>query len=939
MRKMQKTIFLSLIVWLMTGTALLAQGPPEKGELIPRDPTVLTGVLPNGLKYYIKQNKEPENRAELRLAVNAGSVLEDPDQLGLAHFCEHMAFNGSKHFKKSELVDYLESVGVKFGPHLNAYTSFDETVYMIQVATDDEAILNKGLLVLEDWAWGLTFDHEEIDKERGVVVEEWRLRSGAQSRMMEQYMPVLTNGSHYADRLPIGDPEIIKNFNYDVVKRFYDKWYRPDLMSVVAVGDFDPKVMEQKIKDQFSKVPEKDNKGERPMYEIKDHDDTKVSVAQDKEAQFTVLQVYHKHENRTYKTVADYRDMLIGNLVEGMVNDRLDEIKSKGAPILFSGVGDGPMFGTRAKSAFSLFALLEPSGVQEGMQQVLTEVERARRHGFIKSELERQKVKMLENMERAYKERDKTESRNFAGEYVQHYLNEIPFPGAEWELNSQKEMLPGIKLDEVNSRLNQWLTEKNSVVVLTGPEKDGMEFPSESEIKTKLENLRKADIEPYKEFVDDRPLMDGTPEPGKVTEASEITELDIHDWKLSNGVRVILKPTTFKDDEIQMTAFSWGGNSRASDSDYPSAREAAQIIGQSGIGKFKEDVLDKKMAGKTVFVNPFIWDHQEGFNGYCAPKDFETMLQMVHLHFVAPRQDQDGFTAHKNNLKTFAAMSNSPEGHFRDSLTVFMNQDHPRRQPLKTSEIDKMSLMTAYMHYLDRFMDASDFTFVFVGNFKPEEVKPLVAQYLGSLPGNSRKESWKDRGIRPPEGVVEKSFKQGEAEKSMVNLAFTGKMTYDADNVYNLKSMVQVLRIMLRESMREEKGGVYGVRASARPMRIPEEMFRIDISFTCAPDRVDELIETAMNDIATLKAEGASDKNLQKVKEIQRRERETDLQDNRWWVRTLKKYYEYEEGDPRKIQEYNKHIDGLSTGAVKKAAETFLSMENYAKLVMDPAGK
>ena len=935
-KKIPSKIFLSLIILCTAFSGAFAQGPPQKGKMIPADPSVRTGTLANGMKYYIKQNKEPENRAELRLAVNAGSILEDKDQLGLAHFVEHMAFNGTKHFSKSELVDYLESVGVKFGPHLNAYTSFDETVYMLQLATDDQEIMDKGMLILQDWAQNVTFDHEEIDKERGVVIEEWRMRSGADSRMMEQYMPVLTNNSHYADRIPIGKVDILKNFKYETIKRFYDKWYRPDLMAIIAVGDFDLDKMEAKVKAEFSKVKVKPNAGERPTFDIDDHKDFKASVATDPEAQFTMLQIAYKHENRTYKTEADYRDLLVEQLASGMVNDRLDELKQSGkVPLLFSGTRNGQLFGMRSKSAFSLFALMSPNGVKDGIRKIMEELERARRHGFIETELERQKTKMLTNMETQFKEKDKTESRRHAGAYVQSYLNERPFPSVEWRFEKYKELLPGIKLEEVNAIIKSWVRNENAVVVLTGAEKEGEEFPSDSEILQMHKDVMAAKIDPYKEVVDDRPLMAKMPEPGKVTEVKKQEKLGITEFQLSNGARVILKPTEFKDDEIKFSAFSYGGTSRFSDSDYESAWASSGIVSQSGVGKFKDAVLKKKLADKIVFLRPWISDLQEGMMGQCAPKDLETMLQLVHLYFTEPRQDKDGFNAFKQSMKAFAAMSNSPEGTFRDSVTCIMSGNHPRRQPLTDARIDKISHQVAYMSYLDRFMDASDFDFVLVGNFDPETVKPLIEKYLGGLPGMERTEKWKDLGIKGPKGVVHREFKMGTAEKAMVNIAFTGPMEFNSDNIHEMNSMIAVLRIMLRESMREDKGGVYGVRASASPKRYPKEGYRIDISFTCAPDRVDELVETAMKDIKDLSANGASEKNLQKVQETQRRSYETDMKDNDFWVKKIEFYYE-NAYDPSHLLSHPKLTESLTTKQLGDAAKRYLNMENYVKIVMKP---
>lgn len=919
--------------------AMIAQGPPQKVGTLPLDPNIRTGVLPNGLTYFVQQNKEPENRMELRLVVNAGSVLEDDDQQGLAHFVEHMAFNGSEHFKKNELVDFLESAGVKFGPHLNAYTSFDETVYMVQVATDNPTVVDKGLLILQDWAMGLSFDHNEIDKERGVVIEEWRMRSGAESRMMDKFMPVLVNGSHYANRLPIGEVEILKNFKYETIKRFYKKWYRPDLMAVIAVGDFDPAEMEKKIVARFSEVPAATEKLERPSFPIPDHNEIFTSVETDKEAGYVLFLANFKHDLAKVKTEADYRELVVDMLAAGMLTDRLEELKQKGeSPLMFSQTTEGPLFGLRSKAAFTAVAVMNPSDIKGGVNQVLTEVERARRHGFLETEMERQKSKMVSDVETQYNDRDKTESKTLAGKSVQYFLVGRHNTGIAWSYEAIKKLMPGIGISEVNARIKERLADRNAVLILTGPEKEAENMLSKEELLTAYEEVRKAEVEPYKEFIDDRPLVSELPEPGTVAESKTTNELGLTEWKLSNGARVILRPTDFKDDEIFLHAFSPGGLSRISDSDYKKAWAVDGVVGNSGVGRFNQNTLQKKLAGKNVSVSPYISELFEGMEGQCAPKDVETMMQLIHLYFVQPRRDKEGFNSFRQMLDGVAGFSSSPEGAFRDSLTIFMSMNHPRKQPINKQRIEELDLQTMFMTYMDRFLDPSDFTFVLVGNFKPEDVKPLVLQYIGGIEGNNRKENWKDREIKGPRGIVDMEFKKGADDKSIVNIAFTGSMEYNRKNEFNLQAMTSVLRIMLRESMREEKGGVYGVRCSAEASKIPKSGYRIDIGFTCAPDRVEELVETAMEEVRRLREEGPSEKNMVKVQEIERRSYETDLRDNGFWVGQLVRYYQYG-ADPREMLNYLPLVDGMNPDEVIEAANKYLDTENVAKVVMYPEDK
>lgn len=919
--------------------AVFAQGPPQKVGAIPLDPNIRTGVLPNGMTYFVQQNKEPENRMELRLAVNAGSVLEDDDQLGLAHFVEHMAFNGSEHFKKNELVDFLESAGVKFGPHLNAYTSFDETVYMVQVATDNPTVVDKGLLILQDWATGVSFDHNEIDKERGVVIEEWRMRSGAESRMMDKFMPVLVNGSHYAKRLPIGEVEILKNFKYETIKRFYKKWYRPDLMAVIAVGDFDAEQMEKKIVERFSKIPAATEKLERPTFPIPDHEENFAAVETDKEAGYVLFAANFKHDLHPVKTEAEYREMLVDLLAAGMLTDRIEELKQKGeSTLMFSQATEGSMFGFRSKASFSAFAIMNPSDIPGGVNQVLTEVERARRHGFLETEMERQKSKVVSEVETQYNDRDKTESKDLAGKAVQYFLVGRYNPGITWSYETIKKLMPGIGLNEVNARIKERLADRNAVFILTGPDKEDVKMPGKEELLATYREIKKSDIEPYKESIDDRPLVAELPEPGTVAATSATKELGLTEWKLSNGARIILRPTDFKDDEIFLHAFSPGGLSRISDSDYKKAWAVDGVVGNSGVGRFNQSTLQKKLAGKNVSVTPYISELFEGMEGQCAPKDLETMMQLIHLYFVQPRRDKEGFNAYRQMLEGAAGFSSSPEGAFRDSLTIFMSMNHLRKQPLNKQRIDDLDLQTMFMTYMDRFLDPSDFTFVLVGNFKPEDVKPLVLQYIGGIEGQNRKENWKDREIKSPRGVVDMEFKKGADDKSIVNIAFTGEMEYNRDNEFSLQAMTSVLRIMLRESMREEKGGVYGVRCTAEAAKIPKSGYRIDIGFTCAPDRVEELVETAMEEVRRLREEGPSEKNMLKVQEIERRSYETDMRDNGFWVEQLVRFYQYN-ADPREMLQYIPLVDGMNPDQVREAATKYLDTENVAKIVMYPEDK
>ena len=863
-------------------------------------------------------------------------MQENDDQQGLAHFCEHMCFNGSKNFEKNELVDYLESIGTKFGVHLNAYTSFDETVYMLQAPTDDPEILDKSFLVLEDWAHNVTFDNEEIDKERGVVIEEWRLGQGAQERMRQQYFPVLFYNSRYADRLPIGKKDILETFEYQKIKDFYKDWYRPDLMAVMAVGDFDVDEIEKKIIEQFSAIPAVKNPRQKEDNSVPPHKDTKVVVAKDKEAPVTFVQMLYKKPFQPIKTEGDYLKSMQKQLYQQMLSARLMELTQQADPPFAQAfVFEGNF--VRGSSFFMAGALLDPTKINEGTAAVTREAERARRFGFGESELERAKRSMMSEMESAYKDKDKTASRRLINEYVTAFLEGQAFPGMEYEYNFHKENLNKISLADVNAEAKAAITDENVVIAVMAPE--AAETPSEAEILKTYQAARKEELEPYVDKVSDAPLVKSPPKPGAVTETKTVKEIGLTEWTLANGARVVLKPTDFKNDEILFYASSPGGVSRASDTKFFSASQAADVMAQSGVGSFDQTSLDKKLTGINVEVSPYVEELLEGFQGQTTPDDLETLLQLVYLYCTAPRMDKDAMSGFQSQMKTqYKTMSNSPQSAFGDTLEVTMANYHPRRPVMTEAIWDELKLMDAYMFFLDRFSDVSDFTFYFVGNIDPEKDKALIEQYLGGLPGNNRKESWKDHKIHPPKGKVEKTVYKGVEPQSMVSMNFHGEMEFSNQEIFNINATTKILNIMMRESMREDKGGVYGVRGFPRLERFPEPHYTYSVFFGCAPDNVEDLISTALKEIATLQKEGPSEKNMTKVMETLRRERETNVRENRFWMQILSAYYERGQ-DPIDIMKFDQYMGNVTPKKVQETAKKYFTQDNYVQVVLKPVEK
>lgn len=905
------------------------------GAAIPIDSAILTGTFSNGLTYYILENREPEDRAQLWLVVNAGSVLEDEDQLGLAHFTEHMAFNGTKNFAKQEIINYLESIGIKFGPEINAFTSFDETVYMLQLPTDSSEVIEKGFQILADWAQNVSFEPEEVDKERGVVIEEWRLGRGAGMRMLDKQLPGILKDSRYAERLPIGKVKVIENFEHQSLKRFYEDWYRPDLMAVVAVGDFEAEGIRVLLSEYFEGIPEKADPRERKIYSAPGHDETVFALATDPEATNTTLAIYYKSKVLPEKTIEDYRRMLIEQLFIRMVNIRLYELLNQAdPPFLYGYVSRSNL--VRTLNINSLNIGVKEDGIINGLEAILTEVARIDRHGFTQSELDRTKTWLLRRMEKSYLERDKTESSSFAGEYMRHFLEGEPIPGIAYEYRAVSQLLPGIKLEEIHDLVGEWMGETNRVVLVNAPEKEGLNIPGEEALLSVFARVEQNEILPYEDAISDMPLMEDLDLKASVLQEDEREELGITRWKLSNGIQVILKPTDIKNDEVLFQGFSPGGHSLVSTKNYKSARAAPEIIKLSGVGEFDLNALNKKLSGKVVSVFPYINELTEGITGSASPDDLETMFQLIYLYLTRPREDTEAFQSYKTRMEGYIQnRSGSPEEAYYDTIMVTMAQYHPRRRPWSLATLNEVDPKESWKIYNDRFKDLDDFTFVMVGKFNSDSIRPLILKYLGNLPGTPRQESWRDTGIHPPEGVIKKTVYRGQEEKSQVNLHFTGKHSWSRRDNYAISSLASVMRIKLRETLREDLSGTYGTSIGSSLSLYPREEYAIRISFGCEPERVDELIGAVFQVIDSMKVYGPDPSYIGKVKETQRRSFESQVKMNRFWLSNLVAYSMREE-NPALILAYPNLIDTLSPSMVQDAAINFFNMDNYVQIVLKP---
>jgi len=922
-------LVLSLILFVINFSFLYSQN-----NEMPVDKDVTVGKLENGIKYYIRKNQKPEKRAELYLIVNAGSVLENDKQLGLAHFVEHMAFNGTKNFKKNELINYLESIGIKFGPELNAYTSFDQTIYMLTVPTDSIEILTKGFLVLEDWAHNLAFDPTEIDKERGVIIEEWRLGRGANMRMLDKQLPILFKGSKYADRLPIGKKEIIESFDHKTLIDFYKNWYRPDLIAVAAVGDFDVKEIEGYIKKHFENISYPEQIEKKEYYSIPKHDETYFTIASDKEAMYSTIAVYYKRNPEVVKSTDDYKNELKHQLFYAMLNDRLTELTTKADPPFNYGYAGSSKFVKSADVSF-LVSVVKEGGIEKGFEALLTEAERVKQHGFTATELERQKTNQLRMIEKRRDEKDKTESRELMQVFVNNYLFDEPIIGIDNMYELYNLLIPQITLEDVNKISSELLKPENRVVLVNTPEKEGVKIPTDTELAKVIEKVSGEKIAAYVDKVQVQPLVGVIPNPSPVVESKEIKELGITEWTLANGVTVIIKPTDFKNDEIVFSAFSPGGSSLVRDEDFLSADNAASLIYESGLGSFSKTELDKHLTGKIVNVSPFIGFYDEGLKGSTSPKDLETFFQLIYGYFTEPKIDSTAFLSFKSKMKTYLEnMSNEPVVAFRDTLEVTLTNYHFRNRPLNVKMLDEIDLDKSISIYKNRFADAGDFTFVFVGNIDLSIFKPLVETYLGGLPSLSRNEKPIDLKYTNIKGAINKELHKGIEQKSSVAIAYAGDMKWSRMNEHTMESLMDVLNIKLREAVREDKGGTYGIQVYHQIYRIPENHYTINLNFGCNPDRVDELVAAVSQVIDSIKTFGPDNIVMNKIKETQKRQRELNLKKNNFWDGIITNYIQNNE-NPVELLNYNKWVDEITSEDIKQAANEYLN-KDVAKVVLYP---
>ena len=926
----------TVAVVLMFGGAISAfaqQLPP-----IPTDPNVRIGKLENGLTYYIRQNKLPEKQADFYIAQKVGSILEEDSQRGLAHFLEHMCFNGTTNFPGNALREYLETIGVKFGENLNAYTSVDETVYNISnVPVIRDGIIDSCLLILHDWANDLTLDPKEIDKERGVIHEEWRSRTGAMMRMYEKTFPVMFKDSKYAYRLPIGIMEVVDNFPYKDLRDYYEKWYRPDQQGIVVVGDINVDQIEAKIKKTFSSIEMPKNAAKREYFPVPDNDEPLITIAKDKEQQIPLIYLFHKHDvvpndqkNNVGYLAVNYMTSMIGQ----MINNRFYEMVQKpNPPFIQAYAGDEDFIVAKTKAAFTGMAASKEDGILPATESLVREIERVRQFGFTAGEYSRAKADYLRALESTYNERNKTRSVNYVQEYVRHFIDNEPIPGIENEYAIMNQLAPSIPVEAINQFVKQLIGDKNIVLSVFCPDKETMKYPTEAELKNVLMKVKAEKLEAYVDKVSNEPLLKEKPQPGKVVK-SEQGMFGSKILTLSNGVRVILKPTDFKADEIQMRAFSLGGNSLFKTEDLIQYSFIDQIVSLGGLGNFNAVDLDKVLAGKMASVAPYVSSLSEGLKGTCSPKDLETMLQLTYLRFTAPRQDKDAFASFVSRNK--AALANKdadPNMALSDSINVALYQRNPRVLSLKASTFDQINYDRVMELYKDRFAEAGDFTFMLIGNIDEKVATPLIEQYLGGLPTIGRKENYRDTKVEIRKGLYNNDFiRKMETAKSTVFMLAHGDVKFNHKNYLMMNIMGQLLDILYTQTVREEVGGTYGVSCFGSVSGMPREEGTFQIMFETDPVKRPEMVKLIRQGIDQYIKEGPKAEDLKKVKEYMLKTFQQNQKENNYWNNALYNYY-WANMDVN--THYVETLNSITLKDLMKFAKDFFGQKNMIEVSMN----
>lgn len=931
-----------LFISFLFSCLLFAQGNFAQARLqdpLPQDPNTIVGKLPNGITYYLRHNAEPKDRACFYIIRNAGALLENDDQDGLAHFLEHMAFQGTKNFPGKGIITTLEKYGVAFGRNINAYTAHNETVYNLSsVPTNDPALLDTCLLILHDWSYYLTLDDEEIDNERGVISEEWRTRRTPGFRIQKQMFPVLFKGSQYAKRDVIGSLDVIKNFKYQTIRDFYHKWYRTDLEAVAIVGDFDIKQMEQRVKDILSKVPAIKNPAPRPFFEIPAHDEIYYCLATDKEAQSSSIEIVTVFPETTAKeknTHAYLKDNILSSFYNSMIRSRISELMQQANPPFLSGsIGFGGF--VRGYNSYSISTTAKPNEEALALETILTENERIKRFGFTSSELERVKTNMLVGLESAYKEKDKTDNESYIKEMQNHFLEEEPMVDFDYYYQYAKQLVPTITVEEVNAKAKEWNTDKNRTIVISGPSENTTHLTKE-EVLAIMDKVATAEIAPYTDAVSDATLVNEELKGSKIINTKTLPEFDAVEWTLGNGAKVVFRKADYEKDAVSLSSYSKGGTSLYDTDMLPSAQNAASFTGAFGVGDFDAITLQKMLTGKMASCGVSIGGMSEGVSGASTPNDFETMLQLLYLRFEKPRFDEEVFASIMNrNRATLPNMLKTPQKIMKDSLQLIMSDYHPRTLLYNEKYLDQISLEKIEQVYRDRIKDASDFTFFIVGNIDEEVVKPLVEKYIGSLKSENRKETWKDNNVRGPKGKTVKEIELTlEQPKSTVITNFSKNIPYSTYNNRCLKVLEGILDLRYTENIREKEGGTYGVSVQGSAMREPYSNYEMTMMFDCDPDKANHLKSLVYAELDKIMKQAPTAEEFNKVVANLKKNREQSKNHNSYWMNAIYGYYTtgINSADPKNFEEI---LDKMTPKDIQNFAKTLFKGADVVDIIFKP---
>lgn len=931
-----------LCLFLLTFFSLF-QLAAQQQELqpLPIDPQVRYGKLPNGLTYYIRHNELPKERADFYIAQNVGSMLEEENQRGLAHFLEHMAFNGSKNFPDKGMDEFTESVGMRGGENFNAYTSFDETVYMIMNApVTRESVVDSCLLILHDWSNFITLADSAIEKERGVIREEWRTRQDAQARLWEQQLPKMYPDSRYAHRMPIGTIDVINNFKPDELRDYYHKWYRPDLQAIIIVGDINVDRVEAAVKKIFADIPAPVNPAPRKMFEVADNDIPLISIATDKEASNTILSIFYKHEKMPqdmYGTIAGVVKDYIQSVAATMMNERFNEMVQKAnPPFVAAQASDGDYMISKTKGAWSVAALVKENEVDSAMNALVTETERVKRFGFTPSEYDRARINVLKQYESIYNDRDKQRNSAFTNEYVRHFTEGGYIPGIETEYALIGQIAQAVPVEQVNKYIQDMIDEKNIVISLTGPEKEGISYPTDEELLRDFMKAQRIPVEPYKETLSNEPLISELPAPGKITESKEDPLFGATVLTLSNGIKVVLKHTDFKKDEIVMTATSPGGSTLFGNKDIDNLKIFNEVIDLGGLGNFSSTDLNKLLAGKKVSCSPSLGMDSENMNGSSTPSDLKTLFELIYLYFTAPRMDEEAYASFENRM--IAQLKNvelNPMVAFSDSLTKAIYNNNPRVMRIEPADFKNISYPRIMEMYKERFGDASGFVFTFVGNIDTDSIRPLVEQYLATLPANGKIEKGNVKEVPPiRKGEYVNRFKrQMETPKASVVNFYSGQMDYNLENILTATMLKQVLDLVYMEKVREEEGGTYGVQTSARISTFPEGQTFLQAYFDTDPGKREQMNTIVRNELKRISDIGPRPEDFKKTQDNILKRHAENQQENSYWLNTLDNYY-YKGFDG--ATKYVETLNSITPAKIQAFTKKLLGQGNSIEVVMEP---